>query len=634
MCGITGIWSYQSSLEKLNDNLKRATNSIPHRGPDSDGHWFDETVGIALGHRRLAIVDISPQGHQPMLSPSQRFVIVFNGEIYNHQSLRKELATSWCGHSDTETLLVAIEQWGLKKTLQKIYGMFAFSIFDRQEKTLTLARDRMGEKPLYYGFKDSVFLFSSELKSIFSMPSSPFFINKRALNYYFKHTYMPEKESILQGIYKLSPGHMLTLNFQDYRQGKEPQSTSYYDVPPVTDNQLSFEENKNTLALLLKEVIQEQMVADVSLGAFLSGGIDSSLIVSMMQSLSSIPIKTFSIGFKNEEFNEAHHAKAVAQHLKTDHTELYVNEKEAQDVIPLLPHIYDEPFADSSQIPTFLVSQLARQHVTVSLSGDAGDELFGGYDRYALAGKFYKNINWIPPLMRQGISLGIMKISPSLLNSIGNFIPRCPLQIGHKLHKVSQVLAEPPQNFYNHLMSCWHRSPTLFNDKIETPHLWDCSSSTSFFNSMMRMDMSCYLPNDILVKVDRAAMAASLETRIPFLDARIINFSQSLPFHHKFSQGKGKYILRELLYTYVPRELRDRPKKGFGVPVGEWMCGALKEWCQALLDTLKEHPYLDSSMIMETWNHHQRGTVKATSQLWSIFMYLSWYERYKSHVII
>lgn len=635
MCGIAGIWGYGSSLEQLKERLKKATDSISHRGPDSDGQWFDEAVGLALGHRRLAIVDLSPQGLQPMLSPSKRFTIIFNGEIYNHHSLRKEITSMrWEGHSDTETLLAAIETWGVKKTLQKTYGMFAFALFDRQEKTLTLTRDRIGEKPLYYGFKDGEFLFSSELKSIFSLSLSNFSINKNALDNYFKYAYVPAPESILQGISKLSPGHILTLNFADYKIGASPEPVPYYDLPIATDNRLSFEENKSFLDLLLKDVIKEQMITDVPLGAFLSGGIDSSLVVSVMQSLSVNPIKTFSIGFNKAEFNEAHHAKAVAHYLKTDHTELYVSEKETQDVIPLLPDIYDEPFADPSQIPTFLVSKLARQHVTVSLSGDGADELFGGYNRYTLAGKIYKNVNWLPPFVRKGISLGIRVIPLGVLNSMGRVIPKYTSQVERKLLRVSQVLAESPQDFYNHLMKSWSSSPTQFEKKTENSYLWDYSTSTSFYNSMMRADLKSYLPDDILVKVDRAAMAESLETRVPFLDARVVNFSQSLPFNHKFCKGQGKYILRELLYDYVPRELIDRPKQGFGVPVGEWMQGALKGWGQTLLDTLQEHPYLDASLIMDTWHHHQTGTLSATRKLWSIFMYLSWYERYKAHITV
>src|SRR3990167_8577757 len=576
MCGISGIWSQKNSQENLRTRLRQATDSIAHRGPDNEGHWFDETCGLGLGHRRLSILDLSHHGFQPMFSPSKRYVIVFNGEIYNHLSLREELLqVNWQGTSDTETVLAAFEAWGIKNTLQKLYGMFAFALFDREKRALILGRDRMGEKPLYYGFKEGEFLFASELKPLFSMTLSPFTLNQEALFAYFRYTYVPTPGSILEGIYKLKPGHILTLREEDFKKKREPESEAYWELPKATDNQISLQDNKQTLEILLKSVVQDQMLSDVPLGVFLSGGIDSSLIVSIMQSVSQRPIKTFSIGFYRKEFNEAPYAKAVAKHLKTDHTELYITEKDAQNVIPTLSQIYDEPFADSSQIPTFLVSQLAQEHVTVSLSGDGGDELFGGYDRYILAGKFYERIMWA-------------WASP-------------PMIVSHET--ISQL---PEQSL----------------------------SYETFWTGMMQADLHHYLPDDILAKVDRAAMATSLETRVPFLDPRIVEFSQALPFSQKFYKQKGKHILRDILYSYVPQKLVDRPKRGFGVPIAEWMRGALREWGADLLSDLTDHPYLDTSMIWKTWDAHQLQKTNATTQLWSTLMYLSWYKTYKPYIAV
>lgn len=635
MCGVSGIWSQKSSQDDLRTRLKKATDSIAHRGPDNEGHWFDEKHGIGLGHRRLSILDLSHHGVQPMVSPSKRYVIVFNGEIYNHLSLREELPhINWQGTCDTETMLAAFEAWGIKKTLQKFYGMFAFALFDRKENALILGRDRIGEKPLYYGFKEGEFLFASELKSFFSMTLSPFTLNQKALFSYFRYTYVPTPASILEGIYKLRPGHMLTLTEDDFRKGRYPESQTYWELPKASGNGISLKDNQRTLEALLKKVVQGQMLSDVPLGAFLSGGIDSSLIVSIMQSLSQRPVKTFSIGFNREEFNEAPYAKAVAKHLKTDHTELYITEKDAQNVIPYLPQIYDEPFADSSQVPTFLVSQLAREHVTVSLSGDAGDELFGGYDRYILAGKFYKHIAPLPQVLKGGLSFGLRCLPSSLLNSIGRQVPKCPQQLGDKLYRASQMLKDTPEAFYERMMWAWASPPMV------VPHetIYQLSeknlSYETFWAAMMQADLHHYLPDDILVKVDRSAMATSLETRVPFLDPRIIEFSQALPFSQKFYGQKGKHILREILYTYIPQKLVDRPKRGFGVPIAEWMRGALREWGEDLLSSLNDHPYLDASMIWKTWDAHQLRKTNATTQLWSVLMYLSWYETYKLHMVV
>lgn len=634
MCGIAGIWSSKSSLNNIAERIKEATDVIYHRGPDGEGHWIDESIGIALGHRRLAIVDLSEQGHQPMVSSSERYVIIFNGEIYNHLKLRKEFPNQcWRGGSDTETLLVAIENWGLKKALEKSYGMFSLAAFDHMTKSLFLARDRMGEKPLYYGFKDGEFLFSSELKSIFTIAHSSFEIDKDALSLYFRHTYVPTPYSILKGISKLTPGHFIEISYDDFCKQQYSNVQSYWDVPDAQPTTLSFDDNKNLLTSILSEVIQEQIVADVPLGAFLSGGIDSSLIVALMQQYSSLPVKTFSIGFESKQFDEAPFARKVAHHLQTDHTELYLSEDDMKRVIPLLPDIYDEPFADSSQIPTFLVSKLARQHVTVSLSGDGGDELFGGYDRYKIASAFYKKVYGLHPSLKKCAAFSLKLLPKNILNQVGNTIPRMPRNIGNKLHVVSHFFNATPEEFYERITSCWYDPPITFNAQNREKHMLS-PTFEAFLNTIMRCDMKTYLPDDILVKVDRAAMAVSLETRVPFLDARIIDFSQSIHMDHKIEKGMQKRILRELLYTYVPKNIIDRPKKGFKIPLEKWLRGSLKEWANDLLDTLNKHPYLDSIAIRDAWNEHHSKNDNQSAQLWCILMYLAWYERFKAYLII
>lgn len=634
MCGIVGIWSHKNALHNIKKRLQEATDMISHRGPDGEGHWTDESIGIALGHRRLAIVDLSIQGQQPMISDSGRYVIVFNGEIYNHQKLRQELPNQcWRGSSDTETLLAAIENWGLKKTLQKSYGMFALAIFDYQTKSLFLARDRVGEKPLYYGFKDEEFLFSSELKSIFKIAQSPFEIDKEALSLYFRRTYVPTPYSILKNIFKLEPGHFIEISFDAFHQHLCSSAQSYWNIPPVQPSALSFDDNKNLLTTILNEVIQEQIIADVPLGAFLSGGIDSSIIVALMQRHSSQPIKTFSIGFESREFDEAPFAKKVAQHLQTDHTELYLSEDDMKNVVPLLSNMYDEPFADSSQIPTYLVSKLARQHVTVSLSGDGGDELFGGYTRYKIANNFYKKIYNLHPFLKKCTSFSLQLLPKNILNQVGNFIPNMPKYIGNKLHVVSHSFNLTPEEFYERITSCWYDSPVTFNAQPKKKHALS-SSLEEFLNFIMRHDMKTYLPDDILVKVDRASMAVGLEARVPFLDARVIDFSQKIKIDHKFGNGMQKRILRELLHDHIPKDLIDRPKKGFKIPLENWLRGSLKEWATNLLATLPNHPYLDSTAIRNVWNEHQSKNTNQSAKLWSILMYLAWYERFKPHLTI
>lgn len=634
MCGLTGIWD--TSLNELSPRLIKATDSIAYRGPDDHGYWYDEAVGLGLGHRRLSILDLSPHGAQPMLSTSQRFVMVLNGEIYNHLTLRKELSdVSWKGHSDTETLLAAFETWGLPTTLEKICGMFSLALFDRKHQTLTLIRDRMGEKPLYYGVKDGAFVFASELKPLLAFRTTSFSLNQQALFDYFRYGYVPAPHSIFEGIYKLSPGHTLTLTSKDAREGLVPSSLPYYRIPPSIPTERSSAATQDVLDTLLKQVIGEQMLSDVPVGAFLSGGIDSSLVVSLMQAQSSRPIKTFSIGFPNASFNEAPYAKAVADHLGTDHTELYVTEKEAFSVIPHLPTIYDEPFADSSQIPTFLVSRLARKKVTVSLTGDGGDELFGGYNRYRLGEKFYSSLAPLPRFFKEGLAQGLSLLPAPFLNAVGAPIPGCPSEIGNKLHRLANTLTKSPKDFFYALLTCCPENLTIFKNVHPThPSLEPFSTAPEFLNAMMRADMQFYLPNDILAKVDRAAMANSLETRAPFLDVRIVGFSQTLPLQAKIHQGRTKCILRDLLYTYAPQRLFERPKQGFSIPIDHWLREGLQDWAQNLLTTLPTHPFLNTSLIHTLWRAHQSHKVNAASPLWVVLMYLSWAEAYKSHITV
>ena len=644
MCGLTGGWSRQRFRE-LQEALPRMTDALVHRGPDDDGHWSDADAGIALGHRRLSIVDLSPAGHQPMTSASGRWVIAFNGEIYNHPELRAKLeaadrAPTWRGHSDTETLLAAIEAWGVEATLERSAGMFAIALWDRDERALWLARDRLGEKPLYYGWNRGAFLFGSELKALRAFPGFDAQVDRQALALYLRHNAVPAPFSIHQGIHKLLPGHWLRLGLHDLERAAEPEPKAYWSAADQAhagrETQFAGTEAEATDALecLLHDAIGRQMVADVPLGAFLSGGIDSSVVVALMQTQSSRPVRTFSIGFNEEGYNEAQHAAAVARHLGTEHTELYVSPEDAMAVIPRLPKIYDEPFSDSSQIPTLLVAELARRHVTVALSGDGGDELFGGYNRYFLAADLWGRISKIPVPMRRLAARAIIGVPTKIWDAFYRVAePLVPARKrwslpGDKLHKGAAILSKDSgASLYRDLITHWQPETLLHGVPEPTRFglpLGDALSNLTEY--MMLADTCHYMADDILVKVDRAAMACSLETRVPLLDHRVFEFAWRLPMAYKVRGGTGKHLLRQVLYRHVPQALIDRPKMGFGVPIDSWLRGPLNEWAATLLDPVKlrDDGFFDPAPVSQKWKEHQTGVRNWQYHLWDILMFQSW----------
>jgi asparagine synthase (glutamine-hydrolysing) len=618
------------------------TDTLIHRGPDDSGSWIDPEAGIALGHRRLAIVDLSPEGHQPMVSADGRYVVAFNGEIYNFLELRSQLKAfghHFRGHSDTEVMLASFSQWGLDEAIERFNGMFAFALWDRQERVLHLGRDRLGEKPLYYGWMGNTFLFGSELKALKAHPDFQAEINRNALALFLRFGYIPAPYSIYQGIYKLPPGTILT-----WRGGaNRPEPVSYWSAKKVAELGAaepfigSEQEALFQLEALLKDAVGLRMVADVPLGAFLSGGIDSSTVVALMQAQSSQPVKTFTIGFYEDGYNEAQHAKAVAQHLGTDHTELYVTPQETLAVIPKLPILYDEPFADPSQIPTFLVSQLARQHVTVSLSGDGGDELFAGYDRYFSGNRIWQKIGWMPRPLRQTAARILTSLSPQTWDwGLTHFAALLPAMLkqptpGTKLHLLADFLAAPnSEAIYMHLVSHWKNPEALVVDSSEPPtalsdrQRW--AQLPRFTQRMMYLDTVTYLPDDILVKVDRASMGVNLEARVPFLDHRVVELAWRLPLSMKISGTQGKWLLRQVLYKYVPKNLIERPKMGFGVPIDSWLRGPLRDWAEALLDErrLQQEGFLNPQLIRQKWEEHLSGEWDWQYYLWDVLMFQAW----------
>jgi asparagine synthase (glutamine-hydrolysing) len=646
MCGLTG---FLRSSADVGDELglgwlRRMANAIVHRGPDSDGYWMDASVGVGLAHRRLAIVDLTAAGHQPMASHTGRFMLVFNGEIYNHLRLRESLigqagdAPRWRGSSDTETLLAGFESWGIAETLKRSVGMFALAVWDRSTHELTLARDRIGEKPLYYAWQgqglSATFLFGSELSALRRHPAFDAAVDRDSLAQYMRHNCIGGGKSIYAGVHKLLPGQMLTVSGASQRtviaqwwsaalmavRGVE---AGFHGTPLDAVDALDF---------LLRDAIGQQMVADVPLGAFLSGGIDSSTVVALMQAQSVRPVRTFSIGFAEKGYNEAEHAKAVARHLGTDHTELYVSSDEARDVIPLLPSVYSEPFADSSQIPTFLVSRLARERVTVALSGDAGDELFCGYNRYKLAAGIWDKISRIPTPLRRLSAGALLSVRPEHLDALGRLFS--VERLGDRLHKGAELLDKRSvASLYRAMVSHWADPPSVVVGAEETASIWSDYEShltrLSDIERMMALDLLTYLPDDILVKVDRAAMAVSLETRVPFLDHRLVEFAWSLPLEYKLRGGVTKWVLRQVLYRYVPREMIERPKMGFGVPLDSWLRGPLRDWAESLLSEgrLRDEGFFHPGPIRRKWEEHLSGRRNWHYHLWDVLMFQSWLER-------
>lgn len=636
MCGIAGFldpsckWN-RFELQALATGM---ADAIRHRGPDDSGVWADEESGVSLGFRRLAILDLSPTGRQPMLSADERYVLVFNGEIYNHEELRDELrghGHSFRGRSDTEVILAGVGQWGLLPAVERMNGMFAFALWDRHQRRLFLGRDRMGIKPLYYGWSGGVFLFGSELKAMRKYPAFTAGVNPDALALLLRYGYIPAPHSIYQGIYKLLPGTVIEITLE----GSAGQPQAFWSarqaavqgvLQPFTGSEPKAVEQ---LDALLRDSVRLRMIADVPLGAFLSGGIDSSTIVAQMQAQSSRPVKTFTIGFAEADFNEADHARAVARHLQTEHTELVVTPKETLEVIPLLPDLYDEPFADSSQIPTFLVSRLARQHVTVSLSGDGGDELFAGYNRYPGCSRLWRSVGWVPRSLRLLAKGGLDTLAAAGLQRAA-----LPVAFQKALRDRRVLSAATSQALYHRFISLWEHPTAPLSRGVEPlTNLTDQNCwppELDFERWMMYMDLITYLPDDILVKMDRASMAVSLEARAPLLDDhRLIEFAWRIPLDMKIRDGRGKWLLRQVLYRYVPPELVDRPKQGFMVPLADWLRGPLRPWVESQFDQkrLEQEGFFNAALLRSQWRQHLEGKRSLPMELWAVLMFQSWLER-------
>src|SRR6266576_1583782 len=653
MCGIAGILDYSGAAngELMRSAALNMATALRHRGPDDSDVWQDPGAGIALSHRRLSVIDLSPMGHQPMVSASGRYVIVYNGEIYNFRALRNELekhAHAFRGASDTEVILAAITHWGVRDALLRFNGMFAFALWDRQERALYLARDRFGEKPLYYGRFGNVLLFGSELKALRAYEGFEPTIDRDALGLFIQYGYVPTPNCIYRGVRKLPPGSMIRLSSHSTAQ-VAPES--YWSVAnaSVTSMRNPFEGSDEDavcqLDTLLEDAVRLRLEADVPLGAFLSGGIDSSAIVMMMQRRSSRPVKTFTVGFEEAAYNEAEDAMKVANYLGTEHTELYVTAREAMAVIPQLPHLYDEPFADSSQIPTYLICSLARRHVTVSLSGDAGDELLAGYNRYRLTSRILQVLLATPSPLRRFVGASLQLVPPTIWDQVlrvaGPLGPTLARQrhVGNKIHRLARLLLNKQGcGPYDAFMSVWDQPEDVVGDLTASrPHAPTNVANGDDLNrleSMMVHDAVTYLPDDILVKLDRASMGVSLETRVPFLDPRVAEFCWSLPIAMKTRNGKGKWLLREVLKKGIPSHLVDRPKTGFAVPIGDWLRGPIRDWAEELLSdqALASHGLLKPAIIRQAWSRHLARREDLQDRLWCILIFQSWYDEQRRSV--
>jgi asparagine synthase (glutamine-hydrolysing) len=642
MCGIAG---YLTNGRFNAGVIQRMTDAIAHRGPDSAGHWRDDESGIAIGMRRLAIIDLTDSGRQPMISADGRYVLVFNGEIYNFHEIRKQLedahaAPQWRGHSDTEILLAAISSWGLRAALTKANGMFGLAVWDRKERSLHLAIDRFGEKPLYWGQRGNAFLFGSELKALMAHPAWDGEVDRQALALYLRFSYVPAPFCIFRELRKLEPGTFITLRLGDLGDASAVAVQHYWSAAEAIDAakaaplRLTETEAVDEFEAVAGRAIKLRMESDVPLGAFLSGGFDSSAVVAMMQRQSKEPVKTFSIGFTERGYNEAPFAKSVAQYLGTDHTELYVTPEQAMDVIPKLPIIYDEPFADSSQIPTYLVAQMAKRHVTVALSGDGGDEIFGGYNRYFVSNSALPAITRTPIGLRRFAASAIHQIGADGWDQLYRFatLGRGHSHIGDRALKFANLLATPSlREGYRSLVSNW-TMPSKLVDAIEPRTILDgpTPQGLSFVEEMMFLDTVSYLPGDILTKVDRATMAVSLEGRVPLLDPDVLNFAWRLPMHYKIRDGKGKWLLRQLVYRYLPRTLMDRPKTGFGIPLKDWLRGPLRDWAEALLEPQQlQATGIQVGPIREIWKEHLSANRNWQHLLWPVLMFVAWTDAYR-----
>lgn len=650
MCGLAGFVS-EKSLEKNEaySNIERMCNEISHRGPDQDGYWIDNNRNIVLGHKRLSILDLSSRGSQPMTSVSGRWTIVFNGEIYNHIRIRDYLESKfktikWRGHSDTETLAAGFDLIGIESTLNLCVGMFAIAAWDNKNRELTLIRDRFGEKPLYYGKlnidSNNLLLFGSDINSIKRYKNFKAKIDMQSLTEFIKFGYIGFDKSIFDEVKKVLPGEIIRYSFKEDKITKKifwsaKEMFSRRKNKANNSQTSNYEDTKTKIKSQLIETISDQMLSDVPIGCFLSGGIDSSLVASIMQDISDKPINTFTIGFHEQNFNEAIYAKKIANHLKTNHTELYVSPKDVINIIPKISSIYSEPFADSSQLPTYLVSQLASKSVKVILSGDAGDEIFCGYNRYKIAGNFWPLINKIPFKLRKLISSNIFSISQSSWDKFNGLSKQ--KRLGEKMHKMALVFKnENIQSLYDDLCSQWINADQLTGVNYKKPDKISSIMKNNYsdIDFMMGMDTVTYLPDDILVKVDRASMANSLETRAPFLDHRLAELAWSLPINHLYRNNKTKAPLNDILLNYIPNILLDRPKMGFGIPIGKWLRDDLRDWVENLLDEerLKEEGFLNVKIIHQIWNEHLSKKHNHEHKLWNVLMFQSWLEENKNYI--
>jgi asparagine synthase (glutamine-hydrolysing) len=643
MCGIAGFIDGRACIatDETANRVRRMTDAIAHRGPDDSGIWIDAQAGVALGHRRLSVIDLSPNGHQPMASVNGRYTITYNGEVYNFQELRAELeglGHQFRGGSDTEVMLAAFLAWGVRGAVERFVGMFAFAVWDRDTQRLQLVRDRLGVKPLYWSLNGGTLLFGSELKALMAHPTWQGQIDPEATAAFVRYSYIPGTATIFSGVQKLAPGSIMT-----YEAGGDPRFERYWTLHDKIGSNHKFLGNESEAAdrldALLRDAVRQRMIADVPLGAFLSGGIDSSIVVAMMQAQSSRKVRTFTIGFHESGYNEAKHAKAVAEHLGTDHTELYISPDDMLSTIARLPDWFDEPFADSSQIPTFLVAQMTRAHVTVALSGDGGDELFAGYPRYRLAQSMWRKLAFTPKIVRQSIGGMIQSLPESLLDRFSRAIPsaRRPLNFGRKMHRLASLLHLPADDaLHAELAAAWPYERRLLPGTKGAlslrPEPGLAALLPDFLSRMQYYDSITYLPDDILVKVDRCTMAVALEARGPLLDHRVIEFAWSLPPAFKMRNGESKWLLRRVLDRYVPRSLVERPKMGFSVPLGRWLRGPLHDWARALLEPARiaSEGIFCCEEVENIWQEHQTGSANRETVLWNLLMFQTWRERYRA----
>ncbi len=640
MCGIAGFISHRSGGPQLQAIAAQMNECLRHRGPDDIGAWTDPEAGVALAHRRLSVVDLSAAGHQPMVSASGRFVIIYNGEVYSHEEIRPSLTErgiAFRGHSDTEVILESVEAFGIEPTLSRLIGMFAIALWDRRERTLTLVRDRLGIKPLYWAKFGDLFVFGSELKALRVHPGWTPRIDRAAVASYMRHGYIPAPRTIYEGVFKLEPGTVLSLPFQG-----EPRISRYWDPRAVARAGLASPVHGSDTAMtdqleaLLLDAVKRRMIADVPLGAFLSGGIDSSTVVALMKAANAGPVKTYTIGFDNDDYDEAPAAAAVARHLGTEHTELTATSQQALDLIPQLPEWYDEPFADSSQIPTCLVSAMTRRHVTVALSGDGGDELFAGYNRHQWAAGSWSSLSMLPQAIRSGMAAALTNVSTDGWSRALAFLPDAvrPAQVGDKIHKLASVLALPDGDAaYRALVTQWDPAAAVPGVAEHKGVLWDSSLADEMPDLLSRMqflDLVTYLPDDILTKLDRATMSVALEGRVPLIDHRVVEFAWRLPRRMKIRGGTSKWLLRQVLHRHVPAELVTRPKRGFAIPLAEWLRGPLRDWAEGLLSEqrLREAGLLDAGVVRQRWQEHLSGRRNWEQPLWTALMLESWRTRW------